>query len=464
MSLHYRLMIAASLVLVVFLGATGMILDRAFRESAETAARERLQGHLYTLLAAADLAEDGGLQITKQLPASRFSIPSSGLYARIIEPAVSQHTRAQQANSVQWQSRSVLDVVLPEVKSGDVGIIGFERYASDSGVPYFAVAMRVAWESNEGQRHEYIFQVIEDLQGFHSQVGGFRRSLWGWLAGVSLLLLAIQGTILRWSLSPLRKVSADLERIKTGKADMLEGDYPDELREVSSSINSFIQHERSMRNRYRDTLSDLAHSLKTPLAVVRGAVEDVSLDAGLRAEMQEQVERMRKIVDYQLQRAAASGRTILVAPISVASICDRIVGSLSKVYADKGVAFEQNISADTMFFGDEGDLMEVLGNLLDNACKWSHHRVRVGARDVVINAEGETGLELVVEDDGPGIAADQQERVLQRGGRADTRVAGHGIGLAVVRDIVEVYAGSIQLASSPMGGVLVRLTFPHPHS
>lgn len=462
-SLHYRLLIAATLVLTVFLGVTGLILDRAFRDSAETAVRDRLQGNLYALIAAADLNEAGVLQITRQLPESRFATPYSGLYARIISPhageADSLDTSGDTGDRMVFQSRSVLDLELPELMPADIGVVTFGRHPAANQVPYFAVTMLLAWELEGGTRKEYLFQVIEDLQGFRSQVSSFRASLWGWLAAVSLLLLAVQGTILRWSLSPLRKMSTELDNIKTGKASALGGEYPHELLEVSSSINSFIEHERSQRDRYRHTLADLAHSLKTPLAVVRGAVEEAGVDLVLRAEMQEQVDRMRQIVDYQLQRAAASGRTMLSAPISVGAVARRIVGSLDKVFADRGVRCEIEIADEVMFSGDEGDLMEVLGNLLENAYKWSRGRVHISACNRN-TTQGEAQLELLIEDDGPGIAEDELERVLQRGERADDEVTGYGIGLAVVRDVLQVYDASMTMVTGTLGGACFRLLFP----
>lgn len=453
MSLHYRLLIAASLVLATFLGATGLILDQAFRESAETAVRERMQGHLYALMAVADVAADGALQMQKELPESRFATPYSGLYARIQEPLSA-------TQPVIWQSRSLLDLELPSSVARQVGVLHFTRQMNNAGVPYFVVEMRVVWESGTGPRHEYLFQVYEDLDGYRAQVSSFRQALWGWLAAVSVVLLALQGTILRWSLTPLRKMSAELDQIRAGHAGRLGSRYPRELQGVSSSINAFIEHERSQRDRYRDALSDLAHSLKTPLAVIRGAMDKPTVKVDTREEIQEQVERMRQIVDHQLQRAAASGRAVLAAPVSVARVCGRLVTSLNKVYLDRSLRCETEVPQGVVFFGDEGDLMEVLGNVLDNACKWARSRVRIRARNLPGEAGRETGLELIIEDDGQGISDDARERVLQRGARADHSVAGHGIGLAVVQDILKVYQGSIRVDRSELGGAAIQLVFP----
>jgi two-component system sensor histidine kinase PhoQ len=193
-------------------------------------------------------------------------------------------------------------------------------------------------------------------------------------------------------------------------------------------------------------MGDLAHSLKTPLAVLRSLPERPAL-------LDEQIERMDHIVQYQLQRAATAGRSALAAPLPVQASVTRLANTLQKVYADRAIVLEQRISTKACFRGDEGDLLELLGNLLDNACKWSRHTVR-------ITAQMQDGrLALLVEDDGPGIAADQVEQVLQRGGRLDEATPGHGIGMAMVRDIVTAYQGELSIERSALGGAAIRIYF-----
>ena len=164
---------------------------------------------------------------------------------------------------------------------------------------------------------------------------------------------------------------------------------------------------------------------------------------------------MNRTVDYQLQRAAASGRIALSAPLPVAPIARKIQDSLAKVYASRSLRLSSEVAASTMFYGDEGDLLEIIGNLADNACKWCRRQVMLRAYPA--DHDGRTELVVEVEDDGPGIAADQAPLLLGRGQRADTTVAGHGIGLAVVRDLVEeVYYGRLDIGRGALGGALVQ--------
>jgi two-component system sensor histidine kinase PhoQ len=219
---------------------------------------------------------------------------------------------------------------------------------------------------------------------------------------------------------------------------------------LTENLNALLDNAESHLARYRNALGDLAHSLKTPLAVLRGALDTPTPDEETKAAMREQIERMNRIVEYQLKRAAASGRSHLTPPVSVAEKTRQLVSALNKVYADKAIDCRAEIDPDLIFHGDEGDLLEILGNLADNAFKWSRRRVQLDARRA-----GDGRLELRVDDDGPGIPAEVAERLLERGERADPSVPGHGLGLAIVNSIVRAYGGRLILESSPLGGAAI---------
>lgn len=445
-SLHGRLLLAATVVLTAFISISGFSLDRAFRQSAETALHDRLQGHIYALLAASEVSADGGIRIARPLADPRFSTPGSGLYAQITSAT----------NGEVWQSASHLgrQIDFPgELRAGERR---FEEISLARGDELLGLSFAIVWEGASGPAHAFTYHVAEHLEPLREQISSFRRTLWGWLTALAVLLLAVQGAVVRWGLRPLRHVADDLAAIEAGRRQRLEGEYPRELESLTGNINALLRHERSQLERYRNTLGDLAHSLKTPLAVLGGLGQARDISAEERGTLRDQVGRMREIVDYQLQKAAMAGRSPLAAPLQVGEVIEKIIASLRKVYADKALELSADIDPQARFRGELGDLMELAGNLLDNACKWGKHEIRVTARPL----DGRPGLLLGVEDDGPGIAPSQADEILQRGVRADTQVPGHGIGLAMVRDIVEAYEGRITIATGTLGGALLRVELP----
>jgi two-component system sensor histidine kinase PhoQ len=436
-------MVAAGMVVAAFLGATGAALDFGYRESARAAARDRLQAELNLLVGAADPDGDLGLTLPAVLPDPRLASPGSGVYAEVVDAE----------GGAVWRSWSLLGVEIPFPPPPDPGHPVFASTRTPDGVDLLVASLSVAWEVAPGQDETFTFRVAEARAVLDAQVGRFRQTLWGWLAAAAAALLAVQGVVLRWGLKPLRRVAGELEEVEAGRRTHLGGPYPPELRPLTQRLNALVEQAQARLDRHRGALADLAHSLKTPLSVLRGAVAADS-DAGLREAVQQQVERMDQVVAYQLHRAATSGRISLSAPVPVAPAVERVVATVTKVHAARPVAFEVHLADGLRFRGEEGDLLEVLGNLIDNAAKWARSRVRV-------EAVGGAGLVLSVEDDGPGIPAAALPGLLRRGARADPATPGHGIGLAVVRDIVEgAYGGRLVVANRAEGGLRAEARFP----
>jgi len=446
-SITARLLFAASVVIVAFFGLTGFALDKAFRDSAYNAVRERLQAQVYMLLGAANMDAQQRLKLPRALPEVRFLVPDSGLYALV------QDKQGQMI----WRSDSMLGQKMPALPAPPTRGNGyFGRVQTPQRPDLLVFGFSIAWELSPDDYRAYTFWVAENESHFQEQVNSFRRSLWFWLLGAGLILTLAQVLILRWSLQPLRQVAREVTEIETGRRELLTGRYPRELQPLTTNLNTLVKQSRHQLQRYRNALGDLAHSLKTPLAVLGSAASKNSTIEELYTTVRGQVERMNKTVEYQLQRAATSGRTALSAPLPIAEFAVKIRDSLAKVYAAKQLQFELAIPADLVFHGDEGDLLEVLGNLTDNACKWATHRVRIQASQQL-----DGGLALCVDDDGPGIPAAQRDRILARGGRADPATPGHGIGLAVVRDIVQdAYQGRLEIDQSPLGGACLRVILP----
>lgn len=448
LSLRARLLIAASLVLALFFGITGLALDRAYSVSAQQALKDRLRGHVNALVAASEQGEDGITRLTNALPESRFFNPGSDLFAFFMSNDGQQ----------MWRSPSLEALSIPFPSGLGRGESGFRQLHVSDGTMVQVYSLGVTWDATSGPHGGYTFSVAEDLREHRNQIGGFRQLLWGWLAAVAVMLLAVQGSILRWSLTPLRRAAGELGLIEQGKQTALAGRYPAELRPLTDNINALIASSRDRLERYRHSLGDLAHSLKTPLAVLRGAVEGRAGAQDLADTVQEQVDRMSRTVDYQLRRAAASGGTVLGSPVDVEQIARKVAGALNKVYSDKGVICHVHVDPGCEFHGDESDLFEIIGNLLDNAYKWCRSRVEVRATAAGDDAGRAGGLELTVEDDGPGISAAAERDVRRRGVRADGAQGGHGIGLAVVDDIVRIYGGKLAIGAGAAGGARITVS------
>jgi len=436
-SLTGRLLIAATLVLAAFLGTTGVALDRAFRNNLEAQGRERLQARVYMLLGAAEITPPVRLRMPDELPEPRLAVPGSGSFASV----------SLASGEIIWNSSSSLGIDVPYPEAG---VPSFGELTASDGTRLLALTYPVIWELGDGEEAKLVFQVAEARTMMDRRLAAFRRTLGFWLGGAGLLLLATQVGLLAWSLAPLRRVAREVREIEAGRREEISGGYPRELRLLTENINRLNRGSRAQLRRYRNSLGDLAHSLKTPLAVLRTTAGALPPDKS--AAVGEQVERMDKAVRYQLQRGAAGGRRPMAAPADLRAVVRRIIASLEKVYAEREPRFDLEIDDAAVFPGDEGDLSEILGNLADNACKYGNGRVRVAARP------GPGGFILEVEDDGPGIARKDRAAVLRRGVRADTASPGHGIGLAVVRDIVEeIYRGTIEIDRSRLGGARVRI-------
>ena len=245
-----------------------------------------------------------------------------------------------------------------------------------------------------------------------------------------------------------------LAAVRRGEAQRIEGQYPTEVQPLVTELNALLEHREEAVRRAQAKAGDLAHGLKTPLAIVAYEVDRLK-DAEGAAAIRDQLDRMRRQIDFHLAHARAAGSAAtLGARTSVAETVDGLIRTLQRIHADRELTFDARIPAAHAVRVQREDLDEMLGNLLDNACKWAKSRIAIGS---MISG---TRVVITVDDDGPGIDPAMREAVLQRGVRADEAAPGSGLGLAIVRDLAEVYGGGVTLEGSVMGGVAVRLELP----
>jgi two-component system sensor histidine kinase PhoQ len=444
-SLSSRLLISVSVLLLLFFGATIVVIDTAFRSAAERAQEDIIDGHLMAILAAAEATPEGGLELPPDLQEPRFGTIGSGLYAEL---------RDHDGEAV-WRSRSALGIDIPSADPPHSGVRLFQRENLADGTPVLTLNLAVQWELPDGNYRPFVFTVAESLESMNAQLARFRAQLFGWFAAVALIMLLAISFLLRHLLKPLRRIENEIGEIEQGERSALSGRYPTELSGVARNMNLLIDSERARAERYRKTLDNLAHSLKTPLAAMRSLLES-DATGGKKARFDEQIDRMDEIVRYQLRKPAnKTTQNLVLSLVPVADEIDRLVAGLSKVYHDKAPDISASVDPGMTFRGDKGDLLEIVGNLLDNACKWCHSRVRVSARRT-----DNGDLSLVIGDDGPGIPEGAVGDLLERGTRLDESTPGHGIGLSVVREIAESYGGQLGIGQSDLGGAEFRVTIP----
>jgi two-component system sensor histidine kinase PhoQ len=446
-SLGARLIATLSVLLLLCFGLTLAWLDLAFRDLAERSRREVLEANVVALIAAADLDAAGRLAPPGALAEPRLETPNSGLLAEI---------RARDGEAT-WRSPSSVGIVAAFDADVRPGERRSRKLTAADGTRLLAFELGVAWEAGAGRSRDFVFIAAESLEPYYAQLARFRVQLLGGFAAFSAVLLLGVVASLRYVLRPLRRIEAQIAEIEGGRREQLAGEWPRELQGVAANLNALLRAERDRLRRYRDMLGNLAHSLKTPLSVLRGLSAAEPVD---RAGVSAQVERMRDIVQHQLDRAAATGPAVGVAAVPVAPVLEELAAALRKVYAGRGVVLEVDADPELRYPMDRGDCLELAGNLADNACKWARSRVRLAALSWREPGWRRDGLELRVDDDGPGIAPAEREHVVGRGVRLDERVPGQGLGLAMVRDVVAAYGGTLELAESSLGGLRATVRVP----
>lgn len=436
-SILRRLSVTTIGLLVVFLGLLGWGLQYAHRLSLEEGVKEQLLGHVYALLGEAEPDKKARISMPKLVSDPRLNQVGAAISATLFSLD----------GRVLWRSESLLgqpQIQKPQIKTGKSSF-----YSSSS---HYQLAYGFI-ETAGTYQVPYILVIQLKQQQVAAQTNRFEKLLWLGLLLLGAVLLVSQFFVLDWGLKPLKTVAEALQRIHSGRDDRLRGDFPAEILPLTRNINALLQHNQVQQQRYRHSLDDLAHSLKTPLAVIQTALE--SNDTGLLQDSVKQVlPDMNLMIKGRLREAALSGRSVMASRVNLQQLIERLMRSLVKIYSDKSIVYDNSLKKDLSLAGEENDYLELFGNLLDNACKY-------GKSQILIEAEQTSEMLVVsIQDDGPGISQAQVKQVLTRGQRLDEQQQGQGIGLAAVREIVALYQGKVRVDKSKiLGGADIQLSF-----
>ncbi len=424
---------------------TAVALERAVVKRALQAEEDGLQLLIYSLLGAVDKAEQG-LSIT--VSGARLFEPglvtrNSGLYALLYD---------QQKREI-WHSESII-IEFPPMGVTELGHWNFQTI-EHLATPYFRLNFALQWPDANSELQRYDVVVWRNAVDYFEQLNRFRQTLWTWLIVTTFLLLVVMYFITRWSLRPLQKIGLEVKAIEDQRQSGFEQAYPDEIAPLTENLNILLKREQYQRERYRNAMDDLAHSLKTPLAVLTGLSDRNDLNQSQIDTLREQTDRMNQIVSYQLKKAGSVSNIRISKPVNLVVIIDTLVSALERVYQEKAIRVERNLPEQMPLRMEEGDCLEVIGNLLDNAFKYGKKRVVIETRE-----NEDKSMALIIEDDGEGLTTAEIEQILNRGTRLDQATEGQGIGLAVVADIVESYNIQLDFNTVESGGLRVSFGIP----
>lgn len=440
-SLKARLVISALLFILVLLPLIGVALNDAFTEQVKSATKNELSAYVYSILAVTEV-ENKQISIPELVLENRFNLIQSGLYA------IATTEDASGKQTIVWHSQSFMGMMPPpHFTIPATGQSAFEQIEL-AEQPHLIYSFSVSFAS-QNQNVPVTIHIIKDEREFQQQIDQFNQQLWTWLLILMFVMLVFQLSWLVWTLQPLARFTQELHSVEQGKSMQLSSQYPTELQAVARQLNILLNTEQTQRKRYRNALADLAHSLKTPLAVIKS-------QADLSEASSEQVSVISRIIGHQLKRAQTAAAASWHLGIRVDDVAAKLLRTLAKIYREPQINLSGEMADAAVFKGDEADLTEILGNVLDNACKAAKSTVKLTVTGDAYQ------LLICIEDDGPGISEALQNQIFERGIRADSYHQGNGIGLAIVRDLVDSYNGRISVSrSETLGGAKFSISFVH---
>ena len=452
-SLAFRLFLWATGLTVVILIVTGVTLSSLYRRAVERAFDHRLDDYLRTLVADVASPEEGSDKFPQSIGEPLFELPLSGWYwqvARLDTPKPEVHS-----------SRSLWDSNLPRLPEADDASVGPGGYRKGYAQGPEEVRLRLVERNVDlGDDGRYLIAVAGDATEIDNEMLSFDRTIGAIFTALAAALLLTTVLQVRFGLSPLKRISESLAAIRSGRAERLEGEFPVEIAPLARETNALIDANREIVERARTHVGNLAHALKTPLSVI---VNEAAAREGdpLAQKVLEQAEIMSDQVERQLERARLAARSSVVGTlIDVPPVVTALARTMEKLHRQRDIAIAVDVPDHAHFRGEQQDLEEMIGNLVDNACKWAQSRVAIEVVAERPPADGKSRVRVIVDDDGPGLSPAEREQVAMRGQRLDESKPGSGLGLSIVVELAGLYDGALTLGTAPIGGLRAELALP----
>jgi signal transduction histidine kinase len=452
-SLALRLFLSATAWTVIILLVTGVVLSSLYRQAVERAFDRRLGVYLRTLVADIASPEEAGEKFPQSLGEPLFELPLSGWYWQV--------TRVDPGKTEVRSSRSLWDGGLPHLR--DQGIPGSAdgSRAGYVGGPEDQRLRLVERNVDLGDEGHYLVAIAGDAAEISDETRSFDQALIITFSILTAVLLLTTTFQVRFGLAPLKRITDGLAAIRSGSAERLTGKFPEEIAPLARETNALIETNREIVERARTHVGNLAHALKTPLSVmVNEATAHGTEPFGQK--ILEQADIMRDQVARHLERARlAAGLTVVGSVTQAAPVVTALARTMEKIHRDKNLTIDVHADETAQFQGERPDLEEMVGNLVDNACKWATSRVAIEVvRERPDAASERQVVRVVVDDDGRGLSPSEREQVAKRGRRLDETKPGSGLGLSIVLELAGLYGGGQTLGTAPLGGLRAELVLP----
>ena len=452
-SLALRLFFSATTWIVVILVVAGIVHSGVYRAAVERSFDRRLGVYMRALVADVATPDESAERFPQSLSEPLFELPLSGWYWQV--------TRLDTARPEVRSSRSLWDSTLAHLDDRVATTTpggARQGYIEGPEDQRLRVVERTIDLGDEGR---FVVTVAGDAAEIDDEMRAFDRTLFATFSILAIVLLLTTTFQVRYGLAPLKRISEGLAAIRSGASERLEGGFPVEVAPLVRETNALIDTNREIVNRARTHVGNLAHALKTPISVMMNEAASQGADP-LAAKVREQTEIMRDQVARHLERARLAARVATIGTVvEVRPVITALARTMEKIHHGRGVTIEIDAPEIARFRGEQQDLEEMVGNLVDNACKWAQSRVSIEAFPEHPDASGERRfVRIVVDDDGPGLTPSQREQVARRGRRLDETKPGSGLGLSIVMELATLYGGRLTLSTAPIGGLRCELVLP----